>query len=86
MYSLKIHVNTIVLVVEHCVWVFGLVVCYETHRCFSTRRLFNPLGALGLLLRWLAHLVLHCTDKAPLGQNSYLHFWHLLFGIVCSMF
>ena len=27
----------------------------------------KPLGALGLLLRWLAHLVLHCTDEAQLG-------------------
>ncbi len=26
----------------------------------------NPLGALSLLLRWLAHLVLHYTDEAQL--------------------
>ena len=38
----------------------------------------KPLGALGLLLRWLAHLVLHCTDEAQLGRNSclQLYFWH----------
>ena len=24
----------------------------------------KPLGALGLLSRWLVHLLLHCTDKA----------------------
>ena len=39
------------------------------------------LKSLGLLLRWLAYLVLHCTDKAQLGQNSclQLHFCHQTF-------
>ena len=30
----------------------------------------KPLGALGLLLRWQVHLVLHCTGEAQLGRNS----------------
>ena len=45
-----------------------------------TQLLKNPIGALDLLLRWLAHLVLHCTDEAQLSRNSclQLHFWHQL--------
>ena len=45
----------------------------------------KPLGALGLLLRWLAHLVLYCTDGAQLGRNSclQLHFWHQTFEVSC---
>ena len=40
----------------------------------------SPLGARGLLLRWLAHLVLHCTDESQLDRNSclQLHSWHLV--------
>ena len=47
----------------------------------------KPLGALGLLLRWLAHLVLHCTDEAQLGRNSclQLHFWHQTFELSCKL-
>ena len=44
------------------------------------------LRPLGLLLRWLAHLVLHCSDKAQLGQNSHLqlHSWHLFISFMLS--
>ena len=43
---------------------------YETHKYFRTPSLYlSPLhGARGILLRWLAHLVLHCTDEAQLGR------------------
>ena len=42
--------------------------------------MYKPLGARGILLRWLAHPVLHCTDEeAQLGRNSrlQLHSWYL---------
>ena len=50
------------------------------YKYFRTPGLFKPLGTLGLLLRWLVHLVLHCIDEAQLGWNSclQLHFWHQL--------
>ena len=52
----------------------------------STLGLQAHLSPLGLLLRWLAHLVLHCTDKAQLGQNSHLqlHSWHLFRSFMLS--
>jgi hypothetical protein len=50
----------------------------KTQKCLRT-------PSLCLLLRWLAHLVLHCTNKAQFNQNSYmylqLHFRHLFLNI-----
>ena len=48
----------------------------HTHTSVDTSfSLFKaPFGALGQLLRWLDHLVLHCTDEAQLGRNSCLQF------------
>ena len=39
-------------------------------------------------MRWLAHLELHCTDKAQLGRYSclQLHCWHIFFGVLCIVF
>ena len=41
------------------------------------------------LLRWLAHLVLHCTDKAQFGRNGclQLHSGHLIwkFHVYCAL-
>ena len=39
---------------------------------------------MGLLLRWLAHLMLYCTDEAKLSQNNclQLHFWHLFLKLM----
>ena len=53
----------------------------------STLGLQAHLSPLGLLLRWLAHFVLHCTDEAQVGRNSclQLHSWHHLEGS-CSAF
>ena len=44
----------------------------HTNKCFGKFRLFKPLDARGLLLWWLAHLVLHGTDEAQLGRNSHI--------------
>ena len=54
---------------------------YMSSALAKTLSLFEPLCALGFLLRWQAHLVLHYTDQAQLlGQNScLLHLWHLHF-------
>ena len=37
-----------------------------------TSGLVKLFDALSQLLKWLDHLVLHCTDEAKLDQNSYL--------------
>ena len=40
---------------------------------------FKPLGALGLLLTSLAHLVLHSAEEAQLGRNGCLQLYLWLF-------
>ena len=47
-------------------------------------------GALGLLLRWFAHLVVHCTDDTETAQLCWdrclqLHAWHQTFELSNSV-
>ena len=48
---------------KHLKYARGIDCTYNT----SLSLLKAPFGALSQLLRWLDHLVLHCTDEAQLG-------------------
>ena len=61
----------IIIIIQYADSYMYMYMCFESFTkptsVLGLLAYLKPLGALGLLLRWLAHSVLHRTDEAQLG-------------------